>query len=271
VIDRIMKVTEINIYPIKSTRRIALQESEVLPRGLPWDRRWMLVDAQGRFVTARDYPSLAMVQTVLKDGVLQVRVAGADALQLPLRPTDGEVARVTVWRDQCDAIPAGAQADAWFSDYLGLPCRLVQMTDELVRGVDPDYGRVGDEVSFADGFPLLLISEASLADLNNRLQTPVSMRRFRPNLVVDGERAYAEDQWRRIRVGDVEFEGVKNCSRCVFTTIDPDTGVKDPSREPLRTLGGYRRKPEGGVYFGQNLIPRSGGAIHVGDGVEILG
>jgi uncharacterized protein YcbX len=144
------------------------------------------------------------------------------------------------------------------------------MTDELVRGVDPDYGQVGDEVSFADGFPLLLISEASLADLNGRLETPVSMRRFRPNLVVDGERAYAEDQWRRIRVGDVEFEGAKNCSRCVFTTIDPDTGVKDPTREPLRTLGGYRRKPQGGVYFGQNLIPRSGGAIHVGDRVEIL-
>lgn len=265
-----MKVTEINIYPIKSTRRIALSQSEVLPRGLPWDRRWMLVDAEGRFITARQYPTLALVQTNVRDDVMQVRAAGRSMLQLPLQPPDGQITSVTVWHDVCDAVPAGAEADAWFSDYLGFSCRLVQMSDELVRGVNPDYGQAGDEVSFADGFPLLLISQASLNDLNSRLQTPVSMRRFRPNLVVDGERAYQEDQWRRIRVGDVEFEGVKNCSRCVFTTIDPDTGVRHPDKEPLRTLGSYRRKPQGGVYFGQNLIPRSGGVIHVGDKVEIL-
>ncbi|MGB5406482.1 MAG: MOSC domain-containing protein [Thiogranum sp.] len=265
-----MKVTDINIYPIKSTRRVAVHESEVLPRGLPWDRRWMLVDEEGRFITARQHPTLAMVQTEFKDDVVQVSVAGRTMLQLPLQAPDGQITSVTVWRDACDAVLAGAEADAWFSDYLGVSCRLVQMPDSIVRAVNPDYGQAGDEVSFADGFPLLLISEASLNDLNGRLQTPVSMRRFRPNLVVDGERSYQEDQWRRIRVGDVEFEGVKNCSRCVFTTIDPDTGVKDPHKEPLRTLGTYRRQPQGGVYFGQNLIPRSGGAIRVGDKVEIL-
>ncbi|MEN8760855.1 MAG: MOSC domain-containing protein [Thiogranum sp.] len=265
-----MKVTEINIYPIKSTRRIALRQSQVLPRGLPLDRRWMLVDADGRFITARQFPALAMVQTAVRDDVVQVSVAGRPMLQLPLQPADGRITSVTVWRDVCDAVPAGAEADAWFSGYLGIPCRLVQMTDNLVRAVDPDYGQAGDEVSFADGFPLLLISEASLADLNRRLHTPVSMRRFRPNLVVDGEVAYQEDQWRRLRVGEVEFAGVKNCSRCVFTTIDPDTGVKDPHKEPLRTLASYRRQAQGGVYFGQNLIPRSGGVIHVGDRVDIL-
>ncbi len=266
-----LKVTEINIYPIKSTQRIALRESKVLPRGLPWDRRWMLVDDRGRFITARDHPRLAMVRTVVKEGVLEVHADGGNALEVPLQPPDRVFTSVTVWRDLCDAHMVGAEADAWFSDYLGLSCRLVQMTDELVRGVDLDYGKADDEVSFADGFPLLLISQASLADLNLRLETPVSMRRFRPNLVVDGERAYAEDQWRQIRVGEVEFAGVKNCSRCIFTTIDPDTGVKDPNTEPLRTLGSYRRRPQGGVYFGQNLIPRSGGVIHVGDKVEILG
>jgi hypothetical protein len=265
-----MKVTEINIYPIKSTRRIAVRESEVLPRGLPWDRRWMLVDAAGSFITARQHPTLARVQTDIKHDVLQVSVEGRNTLQLPLQPPDTQIACVTVWQDVCDAVLAGAQADAWFSAYLGLPCRLVQMTDELIRAVNPDYGQAGDEVSFADGFPLLLISEASLNDLNSRLQTPVSMRRFRPNLVVDGQGAYEEDRWRRIRVGDVEFEGVKNCSRCVVTTIDPDTGVKDPHKEPLRTLATYRRQAQAGVYFGQNLIPRSGGVIHVGDRVEIL-
>jgi uncharacterized protein YcbX len=144
------------------------------------------------------------------------------------------------------------------------------MTDDLVRTVNPEYGQAGDQVSFADGFPLLLISEASLADLNSRLDAPVEMRRFRPNLVVDGNRPYAEDNWQRIRVGDVEFAGVKNCSRCVFTTIDPDSGVVHPDKEPLRTLSTYRRRPQGGVYFGQNLIPRSGGVIRVGDPVTVL-
>ncbi len=265
-----MKLTEINIYPIKSTRRIALNESEVLPRGLPWDRRWMLVDTGGKFMTARKYPSLAVVNTHLDGVSLRVSVNGKTELVLPLQVQDSDLTKVTIWRDQCDAVPAGREADEWFSDYLGVECHLVRMTDDLVRGVDPDYGRPGDEVSFADGFPLLLISEASLKDLNTRLEQPVSMRRFRPNLVVDGDLPYAEDNWRRIRIGEVEFEGVKNCSRCIFTTIDPDTGVKDPGSEPLRTLSTYRRRPEGGVYFGQNLIPRSAGVVRVGDEVEVL-
>jgi len=265
-----MKVTELNIYPIKSTRRIALGESEVLARGLPWDRRWMLVDDSGRFITGRQHPRLATVQTEIADSTLRVQVAGRAPLNLPLMPDQRRIVAVTIWKDTVDAVLAGPQADAWFSEFLGLSCRLVQLTDDLSRGVNQDYGRAGDQVSFADGFPLLLISEASLADLNGRLAQPVEMRRFRPNLVVDGDSPYAEDGWRRIRVGDVEFEGVKNCSRCVFTTIDPDSGEKSPDLEPLRTLSSYRRRPEGGVYFGQNLIPRSAGVIHVGDLVTVL-
>jgi len=265
-----MKVTELNIYPVKSTRRIALSESEVLPRGLPWDRRWMLVDASGKFITGRQHPRLATVQTQIGDNRLLIHAAGHASLSLPLVPRERRVVEVTVWKDSVEALLAGDDADAWFSDFLGLDCRLVQMTDDIFRSVNQDYGRAGDQVSFADGFPLLLISEASLADLNSRLDQPVEMRRFRPNLVIDGERAYAEDGWRRIRVGEVEFEGVKNCSRCVFTTIDPDTGEKSPDLEPLRTLSSYRRRPEGGVYFGQNLIPRGAGVIRVGDPVTVL-
>ena len=265
-----MQVTELNIYPVKSTRRIALSESEVLPRGLPWDRRWMLVDASGKFITGRQHPGLATVQTQIGDNLLHIHAAGHDSLSLPLVPRERRVVEVTVWKDSVDALLAGSEADAWFSGFLGLDCRLVQMTDDIYRGVNPDYGRAGDQVSFADGFPLLLISEASLTDLNSRLDQPVEMRRFRPNLVIDGERPYAEDDWRRIRVGEVEFEGVKNCSRCVFTTIDPDTGEKSPDMEPLRTLSSYRRRPEGGVYFGQNLIPRGAGVIRVGDSVTVL-
>ena len=231
----------------------------------------MLVDHEGTFITARKHPRLATVQGRFVGDVLKLAVEGREELELALQPDNRESVKVRVWKDEIEAIPAGAGADAWFSTFLDTKCRLVQQTDELHRAVDPDYGLPGDEVSFADGFPLLLISEASLADLNSRLPQAVSMRRFRPNLVVDGDEPYAEDHWRRIRIGEVEFAGVKNCSRCVFTTIDPDTGVKDLSREPLRTLSRYRRKPEGGVFFGQNLIPRSGGAIHVGDSVEIPG
>ncbi len=265
-----MKLTEINIYPIKSTRRIALQEAEVLPRGLSWDRRWMLVDSGGKFVTARKHPRLALVDTQVGDTALSVNGPGMPELELPLRPQHGGTVEVEIWRDHCMAVAAGEAADTWFSRYLDMPVRLVQLTDDLKRGVDPQYGRSGDEVSFADGFPLLLISEASLEDLNSRLEKPVSMRRFRPNVVVSGCGPYAEDDWRRLRIGEVEFEGVKPCSRCIFTTIDPDTGEKDPNMEPLRTLGSYRRRQEGGVYFGRNLIPRSGGVIRVGDDVEVL-
>ncbi len=265
-----MRVTELNIYPIKSTRRIALPESEVLSRGLPWDRRWMLVDDSGRFITARQHPRLATVQTAIEAGELRVSAAGYAAFSLPLRPADRRMTEVTVWRDTLRAVLVSPEADAWFSEFLGLNCRLVQMTDDLVRDVKRDYGEAGDQVSFADGFPLLLISEASLADLNGRLREPVEMRRFRPNLVIDGDLPYAEDGWQRIRVGEVLFAGVKNCSRCVFTTIDPDSGEMHPEKEPLRTLSTYRRRPEGGVYFGQNLIPRSGGVVRVGDRVTVL-
>jgi uncharacterized protein YcbX len=265
-----MQVTELNIYPIKSTRRIALRESAVLPRGLPWDRRWMLIDDSGRFITARQHPRLATVQTAIEADRLQVSAAGRAAFSVPLRPADRQMVEVTVWKDTLHAVLASPAADAWFSEFLGLNCRLVQMTDDLVRAVNPDYGQAGDQVSFADGFPLLLISEASLADLNSRLDAPVEMRRFRPNLVVDGDGPYAEDGWRRIRIGGVEFAGVKNCSRCVFTTIDPDSGALHPAQEPLRTLSSYRRRPQGGVYFGQNLIPRSAGVIRVGDAVTVL-
>lgn len=265
-----MQLSEINIYPVKSTRRISLTESEVLDRGLLWDRRWMLVDAVGRFITARQFPELAVVDTAIENDSLQISVDGREKLCIPLQPQRTDRQRVTVWKDTLDAVPVGAAADSWFSDYLQVRCRLVQMTDEIVRQVDQQYGQPDDEVSFADGFPLLLISEASLTDLNQRLDKPVSMRRFRPNVVVTGCEAFAEDRWHRLRIGEVEFAGVKACSRCVFTTIDPDTGRKQPDKEPLRTLSTFRRREEGGVYFGQNLIPRTKGVVHVGDAVEIL-
>ncbi len=264
-----MKLASIHIYPVKSTRAIDLPASEVLPRGLPGDRRWMLVEENGRFLTARQHPRLAMVETAFDGDVLRVRAPDMPELTLPLQPSSPRMRRVQIWNDSLEAVLAGPAADAWFSRWLNKPVQLVQMTDDIHRGVDPDYGQSGDEVSFADGFPLLLIGEGSLADLNARLASPVPMRRFRPNVVIAGSEPYAEDTWTRLRIGEVEFEGVKNCSRCVFTTIDPDTGTKSPDGEPLRTLQTYRLG-EGGIYFGQNLIPRSSGTIRVGDEVEIL-
>lgn len=264
------EVTEINIYPIKSTRRISLNESTVLKRGLAWDRRWMLVDTDGNFITARKYPQLATVATQLSGDTLNVTARDMPALVISLDPPDhGDTRQVAIWKDRCTALHYGPESERWFSEFLGVGCQLVRMRSSDVRPVDPGYGMQGDEVSFADGFPLLLISEASLADLNDRLERPVSMRRFRPNIVVGGCEAFAEDRWRRLRIGDLEFDGVKACSRCVFTTIDPDTGEKDPEREPLQTLSTYRKREEGGIYFGQNLIPRSAGTIHVGDSVTI--
>ena len=190
------------------------------------------------------------------------------ALRLAPTPESTRLA-VTVWRDGVMARIADAGADHWISHYLGMAARFVHMDADAARRVDPAYSRAEDQVSFADGFPLLLISQASLDGLNTRLDSAVTMNRFRPNLVVGGTDAHAEDDWRRIRVGEVEFDVVKRCARCVLTTVDPDTGRFDPQGEPLRTLIGYRRT-EKGVVFGQNLIPRGTGRIRQGDTVEVI-
>jgi uncharacterized protein YcbX len=163
-----------------------------------------------------------------------------------------------------------SSADEWCSEYLGFECRLVYMDDLCERSTDPQFSLSHDIVSFADGFPCLLISEASLEDLNTRAPMQVSMRRFRPNLVISGCPAFAEDEWQRLRIGSVEFAAVKLCSRCVLTTIDPKTSEQHPHQEPLRTLGRYRRQPDRSINFGQNLIPRGSGKIRVGDRIEIF-
>lgn len=265
-----LRITQINIYPIKSTARISLSASRVLQAGLELDRRWLLVRPDGEAITAREYPLLTLVRTKLDDDTLVVVAAGMPELRIRYQQETGALRAVRIWGEECTAGTVGAQAERWFSNYLHEACELVRMSDTHPRPVDPDYARPGDYVSFADAFPLLLISEASLADLNERVPHRVSMRRFRPNLVVNGEQPYAEDHWKKIRIGTVVFDGVKNCSRCVFTTIDPETGTKDSDLQPLRTLGSYRRRPGGGVFFGQNLIPRTGGTVQLNDAVEIL-
>jgi len=257
-----VRVSGLWIYPVKSCAGIALETMELGERGPLHDREWMVVDAGGRFVTQRTHPEMALIRPALEGDRLVLTAPGRDPLEIPLTARTGWTVDVEVWRDRCRAIPVGAGADAWLGALLGEPVRLVWMPPEEVRPVDPRYGRPGDRVGFADGFPLLLISRASLEDLNGRLAVPVAMERFRPNVEVSGCGPYAEDRWSRLEVAGVGFRVVKPCARCVITTVDPATGERGP--EPLATLASYRRSGNK-VLFGQNLIHDGPGVIHVGD------
>jgi uncharacterized protein YcbX len=255
-------------YPIKSCRGFEVEAGLLERMGLQHDRRMMLVTPEGHFLTQRECPRLALVTPELKADTLTLRAPGFDGLCLPVRST-GTPWGVDIWRSQgVHSIDQGEEAAGWFSELLGRPARLVHFADGYRRLVSRDYAvNPDDHTGFADGYPVLLISEASLADLNARLEEPVPMNRFRPNLVVAGCEPFAEDGWRRIRIGDVELAVVKPCARCVITTIDKETLAR--SKEPLKTLAGYRRHPRGAI-FGQNAIPLNEGQLEVGMGVEIL-
>ena len=258
----------IHIYPLKSCAPLAREAASVTARGLEHDRRWMVIDDANRCLTGRELPRLTLIRALpTDDGILFSAPDHAD-LNVQI-PHGGERVRAQVFDDVVEPLFADSAAHAWISAVLRQSCRIVYMDAQCARPVDADYAQSGDEVSFADGFPLLLISQASLDHLNAKLKTPVSMLRFRPNLVVDGTDAHAEDAWKRIRIGDAEFDLVKTCSRCVFTTVDFTRGERDPSGEPLRTLITYRRTPKG-VTFGQNLVPRGTGIVRIGASVEIL-
>jgi len=263
------RLSALHVYPVKSCAALSPATAMVEPRGLAGDRRWMIVDAQGGFVTGRQQPRLTLVQAQPDGAGLRLCAPGMPEVRVQAVTDPDRRAEVVVWRSRVAALPADDAANDWISRFLGLSCRLVHMDAQAARPVDPQYARPGDEVSFADGFPLLLISQASLDGLNARLADPVPMLRFRPNLVVDGTVAHAEDGWKRIRVGSVDFDVVKPCTRCVFTTVDPATGRFDAAGEPLRTLGSYRRTPAG-VTFGMNVIARGTGPVRVGDAVSVI-
>lgn len=237
------------------------------PRGLRHDRRWMLVDAAGRFMTQRVLPQMARIEVEVQGEGLCVRAPGMDELHVPL--FDGYKREpVVVWDDTVAAAVAPGEVNAWFSRFLDQPCRLVHMPSDASRPVDPEYAKAGEEVSFADAFPVLLATEASLADLNSRLAEPVTILRFRPNVVIAGAMdPFEEDVWKEIRIGEVRFHVAKPCARCAIVNVDPATGI--PSREPLRTLASYRTV-DNKTLFAQNLIPVNSGTIRVGDEVEVL-
>jgi uncharacterized protein YcbX len=256
-------VSALYIYPIKSCRGIRVRQWPVVARGFAADRRWMIVDSRGKFVTQRELPQLALVDVALAGDRLRLNGPGQPELVLPLAHEDGEPRVVEVWQDRALGV-AHAPGSAWFSSYLAGSYELVYMPEQHQRAVNPARAKSGDIVGFADAYPFLVISEASLADLNSRLEVPVVMERFRPNIVVSGTEPFAEDDYARVQIGDITFRGPKRCDRCVITTIDPVTGER--GKEPLRTLAKYRATDQK-VWFGMNLIHDGAGTLRVGDAV----
>ncbi len=320
-----MHISEINIYPIKSLKGISLDTATVEERGLQYDRRWMLTDTDGVFLTQREFPRMATISVWIEEDGSGLGVA-ADRFGeafIPLLPDTENKQHVTIWQSICVGEIYGGALNEWFSDVLGTNCQLVYMPDDTRRSVNKRFDRGDEVVSFADGYPLMVLSEASLADLNARLAAnaelpprplppprprnastpplaggelnstppkqggglfePLPMKRFRPNLVVSGSNAFAEDEWKQIRVGDAVFRSTKPCERCVITTVDEAKG-EFAGKEPLKTLASYRMAKDvmpdrcdslgvgtNAVLFGQNLIAESVGAtVRVGDRVEII-
>lgn len=258
------------IYPIKSAAGIALTAGQVEERGLQYDRRWMLVDQAGQFITQRQYPRMALIQVAISadEGRLAISAPQMPPLSVPLQPSRKGQLSVKVWRDICGAIPMDDDINNWFSRFLNVRCQLVYMPDTSRRLVS--HPLVANQlVSFADGYPFLLISQASLDNLNQRLDSPIGMDRFRPNFVIEGVEAHAEDTWSQIRIGTVPFQVMKPCARCLMTTVEQSTAERGQNNEPLRTLAKYRLW-DGQIWFGQNLVQQELGTVQVGETIEVL-
>ena len=266
-------LSALNIYPVKGLKGIALEAARATERGLEHDRRWMLVGPAGEMLTQREYPKMATVWTEIGADALTLSAPDVSSVDVPLVASPGPAVRAEVWGNPVVAVAASAEADRWLSEYLGLACRLLYMPESSRRAspkrFTADHERL---VGFADAFAYLVTSEASLADLNARLlaksHPALPMNRFRPNLVVSGSDAWAEDGWDEIRVGDAVLKSAKPCGRCQVTTTDQATGeVKGP--EPLATLSTFRDSKEFGVMFGMNLVTLKPGRVRVGDAVQI--
>ena len=259
------RIASLHVYPVKACGGIEVPRADVEARGLAGDRRWMIVDDAGCFLTQREHPELCLVRTAFAGDALTLGYQGR-TVEVPRSSAVGERVRVTVWSSEVEAIEHTA-ARAFVSDVLAKPARLVYMPDDTRRTLKPGRGLPGDIVSFADGFPLLLASTSSLADLEQRAGVTLGMARFRPNVVVDHDVPFAEDSWRTLTLGTVPFRAPKACDRCVVTTTDQATGER--GKEPLRTLATFR-KWDGQVWFAVNLAPDGTGTLAKGDPVTVL-
>ena len=266
-----LQLSEIYIYPIKSLGGIRLENSNITPRGLENDRRFMLVDENGRFLSQREHPQLAVFQTEIEGNFLSITNKKSDQnlrISLSQNPQLPSLS-VTIWDDKVSAIEVSKEASDWFTQALKIPTRLVYMNEESQRKIEPEYSLSGEEItSFSDGYPILIIGQSSLNDLNNRLDNPLNINRFRPNFVFTDGEPFEEDAWHEFMVGNVRFFGVKPCARCIMTTIDQETGEKS-GKEPLLTLNKYR-KAGNKILFGQNVLIIQLGTVSVGNDVTVL-
>lgn len=246
---------------------IALTKARVTSRGFEYDRRWMLIDKNNRFLSQRESAQMALLQVELSDnGLIITHKTTGHSILIPFRPQTSESCQVVIWDDTCTAIYVSADADDWFTKVLGMNCRLVYMPDDSLRQVDEKYAALGNITSFSDGYAFLLIGQSSLDDLNSRMTEVLPIIRFRPNIVFTGGKPFEEDKIDNFTIGDINFYGVKLCARCVIPTIDPKTAAR--AKEPLKTLATYRRR-NNDVYFGQNLIHKGDGIVAVGDIITI--
>jgi len=259
-------LVSLHFYPIKGCKGIARDSLSVNPMGPEMDRRWMIVDPNGRFISQRQEPRMALIGTHLEKKHLSIGIPSETEYRIAIS-NEGLRSEVSIWDDVCLGIDQGDEIAGRLSRFLNRECRLIFMPDDTKRPVNPKYAGPESQVGFADRFSFLLISEASLQDLNSRLEHSVPMNRFRPNLVISGCGPYEEDTWKRIRIGNIFFKIAKPCSRCTVTTVDQSTGQR--GEEPLRTLASYR-KQEKGIMFGQNLVHQNQGVLSLGDTLEVL-
>lgn len=261
-----IKLTQIWIYPIKSLGGISLLSAQAMGKGLRYDRRRMLIDETGTAITQRDYPKMALLKTSISSEQLKVKFE-ENELKIPLAEHDrSRPLNVTIWNDQVKAVEVGTSHSEWFSEMLGVRCKLVFFPEENDRPVDPRYHVNNENVSLADAYPFMIIGQSSLDDLNSKLNEPIPINRFRPNFVFEGGDPYEEDEWRNFSIGEVRFVGVKMCDRCVITTVDQSTAEK--GAEPLRTLASYRKRGNK-IYFGQNLVALDHTIVNVGDRIVL--
>jgi uncharacterized protein YcbX len=264
-----LQISELFIYPIKSLAGIAIKKAQITEKGFEYDRRYLLVDASNRFLTQREYPQMSLLQPSIENNELHITHKGSNrSITLPLTPPPStNRAVVVIWDDTCTAEFISDEADKWFTEMLGINCRLVYMPDDTRRVVDQRYAPENSVTSFSDAYPFLIIGQASLDDLNNRLNDALPMNRFRPNIVFTGGEPFEEDQYGHFTIGDISFYGVKLCARCVVTTINQGTAKK--GKEPLKTLASYRFK-NNKILFGQNLVHEGLGEVTVGDELMVL-
>jgi len=275
-----LKLSEIWIYPIKSLGGISINTAKIERRGLQHDRRWMLVDERGVFLTQRNHTEMALLRVEIKENGLEVshKTKKLTPIHIPFNAEPFEHLKVQVWDDECEAFTISNDINHWFTDILGMNCRLVYMPDSSYRQIDIRYAAAGEVTSFADGYPILILGQEALNKLNSKLISEtypmdraakaIEMNRFRPNLVFVGGEPNEEDNWTQFQIGNASFLGVKPCARCVMTTINQNNGMK--GSEPLKTLATYRKKGNK-ILFGQNVIAQSIGAeIQVGDRIKVI-